>query len=108
MPTKVGTYQIGGASRSTPCVDGLRGMRANQGWHLPKRGAPVDLIWLPENGRHEAVSGGSPELPGLDADDHGQMQPSLAGGDIRDIPDPRRRSGSGGKLPIQQVGGELR
>ncbi|KAG1292692.1 hypothetical protein G6F64_013638 [Rhizopus arrhizus] len=47
-------------------------------------------------------------LPGLDADDHGQMQPSLAGGDIRDIPDPRRRSGSGGKLPIQQVGGELR
>ncbi|WP_445514974.1 hypothetical protein, partial [Stenotrophomonas sp. 3(2025)] len=23
------------------------------------------LIWLPENGRHEAVSGGSPELPGV-------------------------------------------
>uniref|UniRef100_UPI00404518BB hypothetical protein n=1 Tax=Stenotrophomonas sp. 3(2025) TaxID=3456023 RepID=UPI00404518BB len=23
------------------------------------------VIWLPENGRHEAVSGGSPELPGV-------------------------------------------
>lgn len=23
------------------------------------------LIWPPENGRHEAVSGGSPELPGV-------------------------------------------
>ena len=23
------------------------------------------LIWPPENGRHEAVSGGSPELPGI-------------------------------------------
>ena len=28
-------------------------------------------------------------LPGLDADDHGQMQPALTGGHIGDIADPR-------------------
>ncbi|WP_219627183.1 hypothetical protein, partial [Stenotrophomonas maltophilia] len=30
-------------------------------WRHPWR----QLIWPPENGRHEAVSGGSPELPGV-------------------------------------------
>lgn len=44
---------------------------------------PFDLIWLSENGRHEAVSGGSPELPGIWCWATDSPVPSVAGQDCR-------------------------
>lgn len=47
--------------RIIPKISGNSDERGSS-WQTPSSGA---VIWPPENGRHEAVSGGSPELPGV-------------------------------------------